>query len=326
MIRIGIVGYGNLGRGVESAILQNPDTCLYGVFSRRDPKTVKTVTNANVYHLDNILEHKDKMDVLILCGGSATDLPVQTPDLAEHFNVIDSFDTHAKIPEHFSNVDSAAKKGSNIALISVGWDPGLFSLNRLYAEAILPEGKAYTFWGKGVSQGHSDAIRRIEGVIDARQYTVPVESAVESVRNGENPELTTRQKHTRLCYVVAEENADKARIEKEIVTMPNYFADYDTTVNFITAEEMKRDHSGIPHGGSVIRSGKTGINKENTHIIEYNLKLDSNPEFTSSVLVAYARAAVRMQNEGVTGCKTVLDIPPAYLSPKSSEELRKELL
>ena len=326
MIRIGIVGYGNLGRGVESAILQNPDTCLYGVFSRRDPKTVKTVTNANVYNLDNILEHKDKMDVLILCGGSATDLPVQTPDLAEHFNVIDSFDTHAKIPEHFSNVDSAAKKGSNIALISVGWDPGLFSLNRLYAEAILPEGKAYTFWGKGVSQGHSDAIRRIEGVIDARQYTVPVESAIESVRNGENPELTTRQKHTRLCYVVAEENADKARIEKEIVTMPNYFADYDTTVNFITAEEMKRDHSGIPHGGSVIRSGKTGINKENTHIIEYNLKLDSNPEFTSSVLVAYARAAVRMQNEGVTGCKTVLDIPPAYLSPKSSEELRKELL
>ena len=326
MIRIGIVGYGNLGRGVESAILQNPDTCLYGVFSRRDPKTVKTVTNANVYHLDNILEHKDKMDVLILCGGSATDLPIQTPDLAEHFNVIDSFDTHAKIPEHFSNVDSAAKKGSNIALISVGWDPGLFSLNRLYAEAILPEGKAYTFWGRGVSQGHSDAIRRIEGVIDARQYTVPVESAVESVRNGENPELTTRQKHTRLCYVVAEENADKARIEKEIVTMPNYFADYDTTVNFITAEEMKRDHSGIPHGGSVIRSGKTGINKENTHIIEYNLKLDSNPEFTSSVLVAYARAAVRMQNEGVTGCKTVLDIPPAYLSPKSSEELRKELL
>lgn len=326
MIRIGIVGYGNLGRGVESAILQNPDTCLYGVFSRRDPKTVKTVTNTNVYHLDNILEHKDKMDVLILCGGSATDLPVQTPDLAEHFNVIDSFDTHAKIPEHFSNVDSAAKKGSNIALISVGWDPGLFSLNRLYAEAILPEGKVYTFWGKGVSQGHSDAIRRIEGVIDARQYTVPVESAVESVRNGENPELSTRQKHTRLCYVVAEENADKARIEKEIVTMPNYFADYDTTVNFITAEEMKRDHSGIPHGGSVIRSGKTGINKENTHIIEYNLKLDSNPEFTSSVLVAYARAAVRMQNEGVTGCKTVLDIPPAYLSPKSSEELRKELL
>lgn len=326
MIRIGIVGYGNLGRGVESAILQNPDTCLYGVFSRRDPKTVKTVTNANVYHLDNILEHKDKMDVLILCGGSATDLPVQTPDLAEHFNVIDSFDTHAKIPEHFSNVDSAAKKGNNIALISVGWDPGLFSLNRLYAEAILPEGKAYTFWGKGVSQGHSDAIRRIEGVIDARQYTVPVESAVESVRNGENPELTTRQKHTRLCYVVAEENADKARIEREIVTMPNYFADYDTTVNFITAEEMKRDHSGIPHGGSVIRSGKTGINKENTHIIEYSLKLDSNPEFTSSVLVAYARAAVRMQNEGVTGCKTVLDITPAYLSPKSSEELRKELL
>ncbi len=326
MIRIGIVGYGNLGRGVESAILQNPDMSLYGVFSRRDPKTVKTVTDTNVYHLDDILSHKDNMNVLIICGGSATDLPVQTPYLAEHFNVIDSFDTHAKIPEHFENVDVAAQKGGNIAVISVGWDPGLFSLNRLYSEAILPEGNAYTFWGKGVSQGHSDAIRRIEGVVDARQYTVPVDSAVESVRRGENPELSTRQKHTRLCYVVAEDGADKAKIEKEIVTMPNYFADYDTTVNFISMEEMKRDHSGIPHGGTVIRSGKTGVTKQNNHIIEYSLKLDSNPEFTSSVLIAFARAAVKMQSQGQSGCKTVFDIPPAYLSPKSAEELRKELL
>ena len=326
MIRIGIVGYGNLGRGAESAIMQNPDTTLYGVFSRRDPETVKTLTNANVYKLDDILDHKGNIDVLIICGGSATDLPVQTPELAEHFNVVDSFDTHAKIPEHFANVDAQAKKGGNIAMISVGWDPGMFSLNRLYAEAVLPDGKDYTFWGKGVSQGHSDAIRRIDGVIDARQYTIPVDSAVDAVRNGENPELTTRQKHTRLCFVVAEDGADKARIEKEIVTMPNYFADYDTTVNFISAEEMKRDHSGIPHGGMVIRSGKTGLNKENTHIIEYSLKLDSNPEFTSSVIVAYARAAVRLQKEGQTGCKTVFDVPPAYLSPKTPEELRKNLL
>ncbi len=326
MIKIGIVGYGNLGRGTESAIMQNPDTELYGVFSRRDPATVKTLTGANVYHLDNILEHKGKIDVLIICGGSATDLPVQTPALAEHFNVVDSFDTHAKIPEHFENVDKKAKEGSNIALISAGWDPGMFSINRLYAEAVLPEGKDYTFWGKGVSQGHSDAIRRIEGVIDARQYTIPVEKAVASVRKGENPELSTREKHTRLCFVVAEESADLERIEREIVTMPNYFADYDTTVNFITAEEMKRDHSGIPHGGIVIRSGKTGLNKENTHIIEYSLKLDSNPEFTSSVILAYARAVVRMSKEGMTGCKTVFDVPPAYLSPKSGEELRKNLL
>ena len=326
MIRIGIVGYGNLGKGAESAILQNPDTTLYGVFSRRNPETVKTLTNANVYKLDDILKHKDNIDVLIICGGSATDLPVQTPELAEHFNVVDSFDTHAKIPEHFAKVDAQAKKGGNIAMISVGWDPGMFSLNRLYAEAILPDGKDYTFWGKGVSQGHSDAIRRIDGVIDARQYTIPVEDAVNAVRNGENPELTTRQKHTRLCFVVAKDGADKARIEKEIVTMPNYFADYDTTVNFISAEEMKRDHSGIPHGGMVIRSGKTGLNKENTHIIEYSLKLDSNPEFTSSVIVAFARAAVRLQKEGQTGCKTVFDIPPAYLSSKSDEELRKNLL
>ena len=326
MIRIGIVGYGNLGRGTESAILQNPDTELYAVFSRRDPATVKTLSGAKVYHLDDILNHKDNIDVLIICGGSATDLPVQTPALAEHFNVVDSFDTHAKIPEHFENVDKQAKKGSTIAVISTGWDPGMFSLNRLYAEAVLPDGKDYTFWGKGVSQGHSDAIRRIEGVIDAHQYTIPVESAVEKVRKGENPDLTTREKHTRLCFVVAEEGADLERIEKEIVTMPNYFADYDTTVNFISAEEMKRDHSGIPHGGMVIRSGKTGLNKENTHIIEYSLKLDSNPEFTSSVILAYARAAVRMSKEGMTGCKTVFDIPPAYLSPKSDEELRKNLL
>jgi diaminopimelate dehydrogenase len=326
MIKIGIVGYGNLGRGAESAILQNPDTELYGVFSRRDPTTVKTLTGANVYHLDNILDHKGNIDVLIICGGSATDLPVQTPALAEHFNVVDSFDTHAKIPEHFENVDKKAKEGSNIALISAGWDPGMFSINRLYAEAVLPEGKDYTFWGKGVSQGHSDAIRRIEGVIDARQYTIPVEKAVESVRKGETPELSTREKHTRLCFVVAKEGADLERIENEIVTMPNYFADYDTTVNFITAEEMKRDHSGIPHGGMVIRSGKTGLNKENTHIIEYSLKLDSNPEFTSSVILAYARAVVRMSKEGMTGCKTVFDVPPAYLSPKSGEELRKYLL
>ena len=326
MIRIGIVGYGNLGRGTESAILQNPDTELYAVFSRRDPATVKTLSGAKVYHLDDILNHRDNIDVLIICGGSATDLPVQTPALAEHFNVVDSFDTHAKIPEHFENVDKQAKKGSTIAVISTGWDPGMFSLNRLYAEAVLPDGKDYTFWGKGVSQGHSDAIRRIEGVIDARQYTIPVESAVEKVRKGENPDLTTREKHTRLCFVVAEEGADLERIEKEIVTMPNYFADYDTTVNFISAEEMKRDHSGIPHGGMVIRSGKTGLNKENTHIIEYSLKLDSNPEFTSSVILAYARAAVRMSKEGMTGCKTVFDIPPAYLSPKSDEELRKNLL
>lgn len=326
MIRIGIVGYGNLGRGAESAIMQNPDTSLYGVFSRRDPETVKTLTGANVYKLDDILEHKDNIDVLIICGGSATDLPVQTPELAEHFNVVDSFDTHAKIPEHFAKVDTQAKKGGNIAMISVGWDPGMFSLNRLYAEAVLPDGRDYTFWGKGVSQGHSDAIRRIDGVIDARQYTIPVDSAVEAVRNGKNPELTTRQKHTRLCFVVAEDGDNKARIEKEIVTMPNYFADYDTTVNFISAEEMKRDHSGIPHGGMVIRSGKTGLNKENTHIIEYSLKLDSNPEFTSSAIIAFARAAVRLQKEGQTGCKTVFDIPPAYLSPKSAEELRKNLL
>lgn len=325
-LKIAIAGYGNLGRGVECAIKQNEDMELYGVFTRRNPDSVKTLTNANVYHIDDILNHKNNIDALIICGGSATDLPEQTPFLAEHFNVVDSFDTHAKIPEHFENVDKTAKKGNNIAFISVGWDPGMFSLNRLYAEAILPCGNDYTFWGKGVSQGHSDAIRRIAGVIDARQYTIPVDSAVESVRNGENPTLTTRQKHTRECFVVAEDGADLSRIENEIKTMPNYFADYDTTVHFITLEEMKRDHSGIPHGGMVLRSGKTGLNNEHTHIIEYSLKLDSNPEFTSSVLVAYARAACKMKKEGQSGCKTVFDVAPCYLSPDSPENLRKRLL
>ncbi|MBR3844058.1 MAG: diaminopimelate dehydrogenase [Clostridia bacterium] len=325
-IRVGIVGYGNLGRGVECASAQNSDMSLYGVFSRRDPATVKTLTNTKVFRIDDILAHKDQMDVLILCGGSATDLPVQTPMLAEHFNVVDSFDTHAKIPEHFDKVNTAAVKSGTIAMISVGWDPGLFSLNRLYGEAILPSGKDYTFWGKGVSQGHSDAIRRIDGVVDARQYTIPVEEALESVRSGENPELTTRQKHLRECFVVTEDGADLKRIEQEIVTMPNYFADYDTTVHFISMEELKANHSGIPHGGFVIRCGKTGPSEENTHIIEYRLKLDSNPEFTSSVLVAYARAAVRMRKEGMKGCKTVFDVPPAYLSPYDGEDLRKRLL
>ena len=325
-IKIAIVGYGNLGKGVECAIKQNPDTELYAVFSRRAPETVKTLTGAKVYLADDILKHKDNIDAVIICGGSATDLPKQTPELAKHFNVIDSFDTHAKIPEHFENVDLAAKAGGTTAMISVGWDPGMFSLNRLYAEAILPDGNDYTFWGKGVSQGHSDAVRRIEGVIDARQYTIPVEEAVERVRNGENPELSTRDKHIRECFVVAEEGADKERIENEIKTMPNYFADYNTIVHFISSEEMKRDHSGIPHGGMVLRSGKTGLSGEHTHIIEYKLKLDSNPEFTSSVLVAFARAVYKLNKEGVTGCKTVFDIPPAYLSPKSAEELRAHLL
>ena len=324
--RIAIVGYGNLGRGVECAIKQNSDMELYGVFTRRAPESLNTLTGAKVFHVDDILNHKDNIDTVIICGGSATDLPVQTPALAEHFNVIDSFDTHAKIPEHFNNVDTAAKKSGKVAMISVGWDPGLFSLNRVYGDAVLPDGKDYTFWGKGVSQGHSDAVRRIEGVLDARQYTIPVASAVEAVRNGENPELTVRQKHTRECFVVAAQGADKAKIENEIKTMPNYFADYDTTVHFISAEEMARDHSGIPHGGSVIRSGKTGLNGENTHIIEYSLKLDSNPEFTASVLVAFARAALRMSKEGMSGCKTVFDVAPAYLSAMSGEELRKNIL
>ncbi len=325
-IRIGIAGYGNLGRGVECAVGQNPDMELVGVFTRRSPESVTTLTGAKTYHMDDLIAMKEQIDVLVICGGSATDLPKQTPDLASSFNVVDSFDTHAKIPEHFDTVDKAAKESGKVAMISVGWDPGMFSLNRLYAGAVLPDGKDYTFWGKGVSQGHSDAIRRIEGVLDARQYTVPVEDALSAVRSGINPDLTTRQKHTRECFVVAEEGADLARIEREIKTMPNYFADYDTTVTFISMEELEKNHSGIPHGGFVIRSGKTGLHKEHTHLIEYSLKLDSNPEFTASVLVAYARAAYRMNQEGACGCKTVFDIPPAYLSPKTGAELRKELL
>ena len=324
-IRIGILGYGNLGRGVECAIRQNPDMELVGVFTRRDPSAVKTF-GAKAYHIDRAAEMKDDIDVMIICGGSATDLPWQTPEYAKIFNVVDSFDTHAKIPEHYAAVDASAKESGKIAVISAGWDPGMFSVNRLYAGAILPEGNDYTFWGKGVSQGHSDAIRRIDGVLDARQYTIPVPAALEAVRNGEAPELTARVKHTRECFVVAEEGADLERIEREIVTMPNYFADYNTTVHFISVEELQRDHAGIPHGGVVIRSGKTGLNKEHNHIIEYSLKLDSNPEFTSSVLVAMARAAYRMNREGQAGCKTIFDIPPAYLSPRSGEELRKTLL
>ncbi len=326
-IRIGIAGYGNLGRGIECAVKQNPDMELKAVFTRRDPASVSILTaGVPVYPMEKAAEMENEIDVLILCGGSATDLPVQTPALAAHFNVVDSFDTHAKIPEHFEAVNAAAKAAGKVAVISAGWDPGMFSLNRLYANAILPDGKDYTFWGKGVSQGHSDAIRRIEGVKDARQYTIPVESALEAVRAGKNPELTTREKHTRLCYVVAEEGADLARIENEIKTMPNYFSDYDTTVHFISQEELNRDHAGLPHGGFVIRSGKTGWDKENSHVIEYSLKLDSNPQFTASVIVACARAAARMQQEGQTGCKTMFDIPPAYLSPKSGEELRRTLL
>ncbi|MBQ2406089.1 MAG: diaminopimelate dehydrogenase [Lachnospiraceae bacterium] len=326
-IRIGILGYGNLGRGVECAIKQNDDMELVAVFTRRTPETVSILTQtAKVYSVDELINKKDEIDVLILCGGSATDLPAQTPEYAKYFNVIDSFDTHARIPEHFANVDKAAKEAGKIGIISVGWDPGMFSLNRVYANAILTYGKDYTFWGKGVSQGHSDAIRRIDGVADARQYTVPVEEALQQVRSGATPELTTRQKHTRECYVVAKEGADLARIEKEIKEMPNYFADYDTTVNFISQEELNEKHSGIPHGGLVIRSGKTGWNGENQHIIEYSLKLDSNPEFTSCVLVAYARAAYRMSKEGQSGCKTVLDVAPAYLCKQSGEELRKHML
>ena len=325
-MRIGILGYGNLGRGVECAIRQNPDMELVAVFTRRAPETVSVLTEtAAVCSVADVEQWKDKIDVMILCGGSATDLPVQTPKYAEFFNVVDSFDTHARIPEHFDDVDEAAKKSGHVGIISVGWDPGMFSLNRMYANAILPEGHDYTFWGKGVSQGHSDAIRRVEGVKDGKQYTIPVESALESVRNGENPELTARQKHTRECFVVLEEGADAAKVET-IKNMPNYFSDYDTTVHFISEEELKRDHSGIPHGGFVIRSGKTGWNLENNHVIEYSLKLDSNPEFTSSVIVAYARAAYRLYKEGQTGCKTVFDIAPAYLSAKDGAELRKTLL
>lgn len=326
-IRIGIMGYGNLGRGIECAVKQNSDMELAAVFTRRDPASVKILTEGvPVYAAADAPAHQDEIDVMILCGGSATDLPEQTPELAKYFNVVDSFDTHAKIPEHFAKVDGSAEQTGHTALISAGWDPGMFSLNRLYANCILPEGNDYTFWGKGVSQGHSDAIRRIDGVKNAKQYTIPVPEALSAVRAGENPELSTRQKHTRECFVVAEEGADTARIEQEIKNMPNYFADYDTTVHFITEEELQRDHSGIPHGGFVFRSGVTGWNKENSHIIEYSLKLDSNPEFTSSVIVAYARAVGRLNREGVTGCKTVFDIAPAYLSPKSGEELRAHLL
>ena len=326
-IKIGILGYGNLGRGIECAIKQNDDVELAGVFTRRDPSTVKIMTEGvKVYSVDDAPKMKDEIDVMILCGGSATDLPKQTPEYVKYFNVIDSFDTHAKIPEHFAAVDAAAKANGNVGIISVGWDPGMFSLNRLYANAILSDGKDYTFWGKGVSQGHSDAIRRVEGVKDGKQYTIPVEAALEAVRNGENPDLTTRQKHTRECFVVLEEGADAAKVEEEIKTMPNYFSDYDTTVHFISEEELKANHSGIPHGGFVLRSGKTGWDGENKHLIEYSLKLDSNPEFTASVLVAYARAAYKLAQEGQSGCKTVFDIAPAYLSAKSGAELRKHLL
>ena len=326
-IKIGILGYGNLGRGVECAVKQNDDMELVVVFTRRNPEDVKILTEtATVCNVADVEDWKDKIDVMIICGGSATDLPKQTPVYAKMFNVIDSFDTHARIPEHFANVDAAAKEGGHVGIISVGWDPGMFSLNRLYANAILPDGNDYTFWGKGVSQGHSDAIRRVEGVKDGKQYTIPVEAALEAVRNGENPELTTRQKHTRECFVVLEEGADAAKVEEEIKTMPNYFSDYDTTVHFISEEELKANHSGIPHGGFVLRSGKTGWDGENKHLIEYSLKLDSNPEFTSSVLIAYARAAYRLASEGQIGCKTVFDIAPAYLSAKSGEELRKHML
>lgn len=326
-MKAAILGYGNLGKGIELAIRQNPDVELCAFFTRRDPASLKTNTaGVPVYNVADIPAHKDEFDILFICGGSATDLPKQTPEYAKYFNVIDSFDTHARIPEHFDNVDKAAKESGHVALISCGWDPGMFSLNRLYANCVLPDGKDYTFWGKGVSQGHSDAIRRIDGVKDGKQYTIPIEAALEAVRNGENPELTTRQKHLRECFVVAEDGADKARIENEIKTMPNYFADYDTTVHFITEEELKRDHSGIPHGGFVFRTGSTGENGEHKHVIEYSLKLDSNPEFTASVLVAYARAVVRMKKEGMSGCKTVFDVPPAYLSPLDGAELRAHLL
>jgi diaminopimelate dehydrogenase len=326
-IKIGIVGYGNLGRGVEAAIRQNPDMELVAVFTRRNPESLKistpSVKTASIADVDN---WTDKIDVLILCGGSATDLPIQTPQFAKNFNVIDSFDTHAKIPQHFANVDKSAKEGGKVGIISVGWDPGMFSLNRLYGNAILPEGKDYTFWGKGVSQGHSDAVRRIKGVKNAKQYTIPVPSALEAVRKGETPELSTRQKHTRECFVVLEEGADADKIESEIKNMPNYFSDYDTTVHFIGEAEFDKNHSSIPHGGIVFRSGKTGLNRENSHLVEYKIKLDSNPEFTSSILLAYARAAARLNKEGVSGCKTVFDIAPAYLSPKSGEELRATML
>lgn len=326
-IRIGIVGYGNLGKSTELGIRQNDDMELVGVFTRREPSTIEVVTEGvKAYHIDDAKNMKDKIDVMILCGGSMSDLPEQGPLFAGLFNTVDGYDTHAKIPEYFEAIDKEAKTNKHVCVISSGWDPGMFSLNRLYANVILPEGNDYTFWGKGVSQGHSDAIRRVEGVKNAKQYTIPIESAIESVRKGENPEFTTRQKHLRECFVVAKEGADKAKIEFDIKSMPNYFSDYDTTVHFITEEELIKNHSKIPHGGFVIRSGKTGINDENTHIIEYSLKLDSNPDFTANVLLAYARAAYRLNNEGILGAKTVFDIAPSYLSIKSNEELRKNLL
>ena len=327
MIRIGIYGYGNLARGVECAVNSASDMELVAIFTRRDPASVKINSEkVPVVNTQNVLDFTDKIDVMVICGGSATDLPKQTPELAKHFNVVDSFDTHAKIPEHFANVNETALASGKVGVISVGWDPGMFSINRMYSSAILPNGKDYTFWGKGVSQGHSDAIRRIEGVKDAKQYTIPIDAALDAVRSGKAPDLTAREKHLRECFVVAEEGADLKRIEKEIVTMPNYFADYDTIVHFITEEELKREHSGIPHGGFVIRSGKTGLKGENQHIIEYSLKLDSNPEFTASVLAAYARAAYRLNEKGESGCMTAFDIAPKYLSEKSPAELIKEML
>lgn len=326
-IRIGIVGYGNLGKGTELALRQCPDMELAGVFTRRDPNDLKIMTkNAKVYSLAEADDMTDKIDVMILCGGSATDLPEQGPAFAAKFNTIDSFDTHAKIPEYFDRMDKASKEGGKVSIISVGWDPGLFSINRMYGDAILPNGSTYTFWGKGISQGHSDAIRRIEGVKDAKQYTIPIDKAIEQVRSGSNPKLSTREKHLRECFVVAEEGADKAKIENEIKTMPNYFSDYDTVVNFISQDELNKEHSGMPHGGFVLRSGKSGSDYERNEIIEFSLKLDSNPEFTSSVLVAFARAAYKMSMNNDKGAKTVLDVPPAMLSPKSGAELRKELV
>ena len=325
-MKIAIYGYGNLGKGVECAVHNACDAELVGVFTRRDPEAVKTLTGAAVYKANDLPKFKGKIDVVIICGGSATDLPKMTPALAKDFCVVDSFDTHAKIPQHFENVDEAAKAAGTVAVISAGWDPGMFSINRLYASAILPNGNDYTFWGRGVSQGHSDAIRRIEGVVDARQYTVPVEEALAKVRSGENPTLTTRQKHTRECFVVAEEGADLEEIRRKIVEMPNYFADYDTTVTFVTLEELRKNHSALPHGGRVIRTGKTGLNNENSHCIEYSLQLDSNPEFTASVLLACARAADKLCARGESGCKTMFDIAPADLSDLSGAELRKTML
>ncbi len=325
-IRIGIMGYGNLGKGVELAVKEAPDMELTAIFTRRNPETMEGISGAPFISIGDVLDYKDRIDVMIICGGSATDLPVQTPKYAEYFNVIDSFDTHANIPVHFANVDSAAKAGGKVGIISCGWDPGMFSLARVYSTAVLPQGKTYTFWGKGLSQGHSDALRRIDGVRDARQYTIPVEEALAEVRSGSQPSLTAREMHKRECFVVLEDGADAARVEKEIKEMPNYFADYDTTVHFISEEELKAGHQSMAHGGSVFRTGKTGAKKEHSHVIEYSLKLDSNPEFTTAVLAAYARAAYRMNKEGMTGCKTVLDVAPAYLTVEDGAYLRAHML